>query len=59
MSKTFRREKSKVKDRSVKLDDKYTGYFGEGIRSDEAVRRLKKAEHKHNRRVRNNIEEYL
>lgn len=57
MSKTFRREKSSVRDRHLKLDDRYTGHVGEGVRSDDAVRRLKRAEHKHNRRIRNQLPE--
>lgn len=57
MSRTIRGERQHVRDRHAKFEDRYTGHFGEGIRSEEAVRKLKKREHKHNRRVRQRINE--
>lgn len=49
MSRTIRNVKRK--DRSVKFDDKRTGYAYEGLFSPEGVKFLKRMEHKHNRRV--------
>ena len=49
MSRTIRNVKRK--DRSIKFDDKRTGYAYEGLYSPEGVKFLKRMEHKHNRRV--------
>lgn len=49
MGKTFRRERTKERD--YKFDDKRTGYVGENTTSEDAVRWMKKREHRHNRRA--------
>lgn len=56
MSRTIRNVKRK--DRSLKLDDKRTGYALEQCYSPEGVKFLKRLEHKHNRRVGKREESY-
>lgn len=56
MSRTIRNVKRK--DRSIKLDGKYSGYAMEECYSPEGVKFLKRIEHKYNRRVGKKEERY-